>query len=79
MIKANGNFNDLQGSYLFSEIAKRVEAWRRESGRQDLIFLGIGDVTRPLAPAVIAVSYTHLDVYKRQVCGNIDGYRKFFL
>lgn len=61
MIKANGNFNDLQGSYLFSEIAKRVEAWRRESGRQDLIFLGIGDVTRPLAPAVIEAIHRATD------------------
>ena len=61
MFKVNQNFARLQGSYLFSEIAHRVAEYTKENPDADIIRLGIGDVTRPLAPAVLqAVSYTHL-------------------
>ena len=48
MILINENFKRLQGSYLFSEMAKRISA--HQGG--DIIKLGIGDVTCPLPPAV---------------------------
>ncbi len=54
MTKINENYLQLQGSYLFSEVAARVEQFRKENPGADIIKLGIGDVTRPLAPAVIA-------------------------
>lgn len=53
MIKANENYNKLQASYLFSDIAKRVNDYQDGHPEADIIRLGIGDVTRALAPAVI--------------------------
>lgn len=53
MIKINDNFQKLPGSYLFSEIARRVSAYSAQNPEAKLIRLGIGDVTRPLVPAVV--------------------------
>jgi LL-diaminopimelate aminotransferase len=53
MAKINENYLQLPGSYLFSEIARRVNKYKEEHPNADIIRLGIGDVTRPLAPAVI--------------------------
>ncbi len=53
MFKVNQNYGRLQGSYLFSEIARRVAAYTEAHPEKDVIRLGIGDVTRPLAPAVV--------------------------
>lgn len=50
----NHHFSELPASYLFSEIAKRVEAYRARHPRKDIIRLGIGDVTRPLCRPVVA-------------------------
>ena len=52
-MKLNPNFAKLNESYLFADIAAKVRAFVRENPRADLISLGIGDVTRPLSPAVI--------------------------
>jgi LL-diaminopimelate aminotransferase len=54
MAKVNQNYLQLQGSYLFSEIAKRRTKFISENPQADIISLGIGDVTRPLPNAVIA-------------------------
>lgn len=54
MFRINENYLELQGSYLFSEIAKRERKFREENPSADIIKLGIGDVTRPLAPAVVS-------------------------
>ena len=53
MAKVNENYQKLPGSYLFSEIARRTAAYSEEHPEANLIKMGIGDVTRPLAPAVI--------------------------
>ncbi len=53
MLKVNPNYAKLPGSYLFAEIARRVGEYAKANPRADLIRLGIGDVTRPLAPAVV--------------------------
>ncbi len=53
MLKVNENYLKLKGSYLFSEIAKRVGAFKAENPEAEVISLGIGDVTRPLTPTVI--------------------------
>lgn len=53
MVQLNENYAKLPGSYLFSEIARRTAAFAAEHPEVDLIKMGIGDVTRPLAPAVI--------------------------
>lgn len=53
MALVNEHFLKLPGSYLFSDIAKRVNAFRATHPEKSLIRLGIGDVTRPLPPACI--------------------------
>jgi len=53
MAQVNENYLKLPGSYLFSEIARRVNQFKVNNPEADLIRLGIGDVTRPLPPAVI--------------------------
>ncbi|MDQ0204874.1 LL-diaminopimelate aminotransferase [Pectinatus haikarae] len=53
MTLVNENYLKLQGSYLFAEIARRVSAFKKENPSADVISLGIGDVTQPLAPVVI--------------------------
>jgi len=53
MAKVNENYLQLPGSYLFSEIGRRVEKFKSEHPDAAIIRMGIGDVTRPLAPAVV--------------------------
>lgn len=53
MIRMNKNYQNLQGSYLFAEIAKRVREYSAKNPDANIIKLGIGDVTRPLVPSVI--------------------------
>ena len=53
MAKVNHNFDNLVPNYLFAEIAKRVNEYVAEHPDNHLIRLGIGDVTLPLAPAVV--------------------------
>ena len=49
----NENFLKLQENYLFSTVAKKVAKYSKENPEKDIIKLGIGDVTRPIAPACI--------------------------
>ena len=52
-MKINQNFDELVPNYLFAEIAKRVNDYQKNNPEKDIIRLGIGDVTLPLAPVVI--------------------------
>ena len=61
MALVNEHFLKLRGSYLFSEIAKKVNAFRATHPKQSLIRLGIGDVTRPLPPACIEAMHKAAD------------------
>ena len=53
MALVNEHFLKLQSSYLFSDIAKRVNTFKVTHPKEKIIRLGIGDVTQPLAPAVV--------------------------
>lgn len=53
MLKINTNYLKLPGSYLFSTIAKKVAAYTEQNPDKRIIRLGIGDVTQPLAPAIV--------------------------
>ena len=53
MAHINSNYLNIKESYLFSEVAKRANAYKESHPDADIIRLGIGDVTRPLAPTVI--------------------------
>ena len=61
MFQINENYLKLQGSYLFSTIAKKVKAYAENNPDKELIRLGIGDVTLPLAPAVIKALHGAVD------------------
>lgn len=61
MITINPNFLHLQGSYLFAEIARRVQTYQEAHPDQQIIKLGIGDVSRPLTPAVITSLHQGVD------------------
>jgi LL-diaminopimelate aminotransferase len=53
MVTINENFLKLQAGYLFPEIGRRIRAFKEANPEADIISMGIGDVTQPLAPAVI--------------------------
>lgn len=53
MFKANDNYLKLPGSYLFSTVARKVREYKEANPDKEVISLGIGDVTQPLAPAII--------------------------
>lgn len=53
MYTINEHYLKLQGSYLFSTIAKKVAEYQKEHPQAEVIRLGIGDVTQPLVPAII--------------------------
>ena len=61
----NENYQKLPGSYLFSEIARRTAAYSEANPQAKLIKMGIGDVTRPLVPAVVQAMHDAVDDLSR--------------
>lgn len=61
MYQINENYQKLPGSYLFSTIAKKVKAFSEKNPDANIISLGIGDVTQPLAPAIIEAMHKAVD------------------
>lgn len=61
MASINDNFLKLQKNYLFADIAQKVADYKAAHPEAQLIRLGIGDVTRPLAPAVIEALHKAVD------------------
>ncbi len=61
MFKINDNYLKLPGSYLFSTIGKKVNAFQAANPDKKVIRLGIGDVTQPLAPAIIEALHSAVD------------------
>lgn len=61
MFTINDNFRKLPESYLFSEVARRINAFRQARPDADVIRMGIGDVTLPLCPAAIEAMHKAVD------------------
>ena len=61
MVTVNKNYLKLPGSYLFSTIAKKVAAYQEANPDVEIVRLGIGDVTQPLAPAIIDALHKSVD------------------
>ncbi len=61
MIRINENFLKLEASYLFANIAKRVDAFQAQHPEKAMIRLGIGDVTRALPGACIQAMHAAVD------------------
>lgn len=72
MFKINENYLKLPGSYLFSTIGKKVAAYQNANPDKSIIRLGIGDVTLPLAPAVIDSLHSAVDEM-----GNAETFRGY--
>lgn len=72
MAKINDNYNKLPGSYLFSDIAKKVAAFQKENPDKEIIKMGIGDVTRPLVSSVIEAMHKAVDEM-----GTAEGFRGY--
>ena len=60
-MKRNEHFDQLEQSYLFSTIARKVQAYSQLHPEADIIRMGIGDVTQPLCPAVIQALHAAVD------------------
>lgn len=61
MAYINDTYLDLQGSYLFAEVQRRVSAFKTQCPEASLIRMGIGDVTKPLVPVVIEAMHRAVD------------------
>ena len=61
MARINEHYAKLPASYLFPEINRRVRAYQTAHPDAQVIRLGIGDVTEPLAPAITAAMHTAVD------------------
>ncbi|MBQ3932148.1 MAG: LL-diaminopimelate aminotransferase [Lachnospiraceae bacterium] len=72
MFKINENYLKLPGSYLFSTIGKKVREYKAANPDKDVISLGIGDVTKPLAPSVIKALHDAVDEM-----GNPDTFKGY--
>lgn len=72
MVKVNENFLKLPGSYLFSEVARRINVYTAAHPEASIIKLSIGDVTRPLAPEVIKAMHSAVDEM-----GTVEGFRGY--
>ncbi len=73
MLKINENYLKLPGSYLFSEIARRVDEFAKNNPNAKIIKLGIGDVTRPLTPSIIKSLHSAVDEMGAEA--TFKGYR----
>src|SRR5438105_14295912 len=65
MARINDHYLELKRSYLFTDIAARIKAFQTEHPDARIIRLGIGDVTQPLPPAVIAALHGAVDEMAR--------------
>ncbi|MBQ9286760.1 MAG: LL-diaminopimelate aminotransferase [Bacteroidaceae bacterium] len=72
MALVNDHFLKLPNNYLFADIAKKVNIFKAQNPRADIISLGIGDVTQPLCPAVIEALHRATD--EMASAGTFHGY-----
>ena len=61
MYKINDDYLKLPGSYLFATIGKKTNAYKEQHPEKDLVRMGIGDVTQPLAPAIVDALHKAVD------------------
>lgn len=72
MFYINENFLKLQDSYLFSTVAKKVAEFQKNNPDKKVIKLGIGDVTKPIVPAVVDAMHKAVDEI-----GTSDGFKGY--
>lgn len=72
MFHINANYRKLPGSYLFAEVSRRVGEYQQQNPLADVIRLGIGDATQPIAPAVLEAMHKAVDEM-----GKLDTFRGY--
>lgn len=72
ILKLNENFQNIKESYLFSTIGQKLAAYIKEHPKNKIIKMGIGDVTRPLAPVVVDAMHKAVDEM-----GDISSFRGY--
>src|SRR5919199_1859837 len=72
MARINEHYAKLPASYLFPEIGRRVRAYQAAHADARVIRLGIGDVTEPLAPAIVQAMHAAVDEMAQR-----DGFRGY--
>lgn len=72
MFYINENFLGLQNSYLFSTVAKKVAEFQKNNPDKKVIKLGIGDVTKPIVPAVVEAMHKAVDEV-----GTAEGFKGY--
>lgn len=72
----NQNYLKLPGSYLFATIGRKVKEFTEANPDKSIVRLGIGDVSLPLAPAIVQAMHEAADVMGREVKGypDYEGY-----
>jgi LL-diaminopimelate aminotransferase len=69
MVQVNEDYRKLRAGYLFPEIGRRVRSFAQANPDARIIRLGIGDVTLPLAPAIVAAMHAAIDEQAEQAFG----------
>lgn len=72
MAYVNTNFTKVSESYLFVEVARRIKDYQAKHPDAKIIRMGIGDVTRPIVPAVIEALHKAVDEM-----GTAEGFRGY--
>ena len=72
MVRVNENYQKLPGSYLFSTIGKKVAAYKDANPEKEIIRLGIGDVTLPIAPVIVKAMHDAVEEM-----GSADTFRGY--
>lgn len=72
MFTANGSYRELQGNFLFTEIARRTDEYAKNNPGAKLIKVGIGDIVRPIVPSVTAAMHKAVDEM-----GSVGGYHGY--
>ena len=60
-MQANHNYSRISDSYLFSTIAQKIDTYTQLNPNNEIIRLGIGDVTQPLVPGIIQALHQAVD------------------
>ena len=72
MARANEDYLKLPGSYLFTEVGRKVREYKAQHPEADIISLGIGDVTQPIVPSVIDALHKAVDEM-----GHVETFRGY--
>ena len=74
MIRVNENFLQIQQSYLFGTIIKKVDEYAKENPDAKVIKLGVGDVTRPIPQVILDAMHKAVEEMELAMKGMLDPF-----